>query len=74
MTNPQNTGHIEKGKTNMSNATKSTETGSRLWVAVALSMTAIFTSYAISVFNYEKDIQVNANSNSHRPVVVSYLA
>jgi hypothetical protein len=58
----------------MSNATKSTETGSRLWVAVALSMTAIFTSYAISVFNYEKEHQVNANSNSHRPVVVSYLA
>ncbi len=58
----------------MSYDTKSAETGSRLWVAVALSMTAIFTSYAISVFNHEKDQQINAYSQSPRPVVVSYLA
>jgi hypothetical protein len=50
------------------------ETSSRLWLAVALSMTAIFSSYAISVFNHERDVQVNAYSNSPRPVVVSYLA
>jgi hypothetical protein len=58
----------------MSQDSKSAESGSRLWLAVALSMTAIFSSYAISVFNHEKDQQVNVYSHSHRPVVVSYLA
>lgn len=47
---------------------------SRLWVAVALSMTMIFTSYAISVLNHQNDVEMNAQTYSPRPVVVSYLA
>ena len=47
---------------------------SRLWVAVALSMSMIFTSYAVSVFNHKEDYQVNATTHSQRPIVVSYLA
>ena len=58
----------------MSQETKSSETGSRLWVAVALSMTMIFTSYAISVLDHQKDQQFNVHPNSPRPIVVSYLA
>ena len=58
----------------MNHDNKSAETGSRLWVAVALSMTAIFTSYAISVLNPEKEQQINIYSHSPRPIVVSYLA
>lgn len=58
----------------MNTETKAKESESRLWVAVALSMTMIFTSYAISVFNHQEDSQVNAYTPSHRPVVVSYLA
>ena len=50
------------------------ESESRLWVAVALSMTMIFTSYAISLVNHQEDNQVNAYSHSQRPIVVSYLA
>ena len=30
------------------------ESESRLWVAVALSMSMIFTSYAISLFNHQE--------------------
>ena len=58
----------------MNQENKSAESQSRLGVAVALSMAMIFTSYAISVFNHQQDVQVNAYSNSHRPIVVSYLA
>lgn len=58
----------------MNQNSKSAESGSRLWLAVALSMTAIFSSYAISVFNHQNDPQVNAYSTSPRPVVVGYLA
>ncbi len=50
------------------------ESQSRLWVAVALSMTMIFTSYAFSVLNHQTDVEVNAQNYSPRPVVVSYLA
>lgn len=50
------------------------ESQSRLWVAVAVSMTMIFTSYAVSVLNHQNDVEVNAQIYSARPVVVSYLA
>lgn len=50
------------------------ESQSRLWVAVALSMTMIFTSYAVSVLDHQTDVEVNGQSYSPRPVVVSYLA
>jgi len=50
------------------------ESQSRLWVAVAVSMTMIFTSYAVSVLNHQNDVDVNAQTYSPRPVVVSYLA
>jgi hypothetical protein len=73
ITNRQRPGK-PKGKTNMSQGTKSSENESRLWVAVALSMTMIFTSYAISVLDHQKDQQFNAHTNSQRPIVVSYLA
>lgn len=58
----------------MSTDTKAKESESRLWLAVALSMSMIFTSYVVSVFNHQEDIQVNANTNSQRPIVVGYLA
>ncbi len=58
----------------MNTDSKAQQSESRLWLAVALSMTMIFTSYAISAFNHQEDQQVNAHSPSHRPVVVSYLA
>jgi hypothetical protein len=58
----------------MDQDSKSAESGSRLWLAVALSMTAIFSSYAISVFNHSKDQQINVYSHSNRPVAISYLA
>lgn len=50
------------------------ENESRLWVAVALSMSMIFTSYAVSVFNHKEEYQVNAHTHSQQPIVVSYLA
>ncbi len=58
----------------MNTETKAQESESRLGVAIALSMAMIFTSYAISVFNHQEDIQVNATTHSQRPIVVSYLA
>lgn len=58
----------------MSTETKAKESESRLWLAVALSMSMIFTSYVVSVFNHQEDIQVNANTNSQRHIVVGYLA
>jgi hypothetical protein len=71
---PDNPGKTNKGKTKMSTETKAKESESRLGVAVALSMAMIFTSYAISVFNHQEEYQVNATTNSQRPIVVSYLA
>jgi hypothetical protein len=47
---------------------------SRLWLAVALSVTMIFTSYAVSVLNHYDDINMNVPNYTHRPIVVSYLA
>ena len=58
----------------MSTKTKAKENESRLWVAVALSMTMIFNSYAVSVLNHKEDYQVNAHTHSQRPIVVGYLA
>lgn len=58
----------------MSTETKAKESESRLWLAVALSMSMIFTSYVVSVFNHQEDIQVNGNTNSQRHIVVGYLA
>lgn len=57
-----------------SSANETQESQSRLWVAVAVSMTMIFTSYAVSVLNHQNDVEVNAQIYSNRPVVVSYLA
>lgn len=57
-----------------SSANGTQESQSRLWVAVAVSMTMIFTSYAVSVLNHQNDVEVNAQIYSNRPVVVSYLA
>ena len=68
------TGKANKGKTTMSTGTKAKENESRLWIAVALSMSMIFTSYIVSVTNHQEDTQVNANTQSHRPIVVGYLA
>ncbi len=53
---------------------KANESESRLWLAVALSLSMIFTSYAVSVFNHYDDIDMNAPNYTHRPIVVSYLA
>jgi hypothetical protein len=47
---------------------------SRLWLAVALSMSMIFTSYAVSVLNHHDDGDMNVQNYTHRPIVVSYLA
>lgn len=47
---------------------------SRLWLAVALSISMIFTSYAVSVLNHHDDGELNAQIYTHRPTVVSYLA
>ena len=47
---------------------------SRLWLAVALSVSMIFTSYAVSVLNHYDDIDMNVPNYTHRPIVVSYLA
>ncbi len=47
---------------------------SRLWLAVALSISMIFTSYAVSVLNHHDGGDLNAQTYTHRPFVVSYLA
>ena len=47
---------------------------SRLWLAVALSVSMIFTSYAVSVLNHHDDGDMNVQNYTHRPIVVSYLA
>ncbi len=58
----------------MNTERKAQQSESRLWTAVALSMTMIFASYAISAFNHQENQQVNAYSPSNRPIIVSYLA
>ncbi|MFN5129556.1 MAG: hypothetical protein ACK5EJ_12455 [Sphingomonadaceae bacterium] len=47
---------------------------SRLWLAVALSFTMIFKSYAVSVLNHRSVGEISAHSQPNRPIVVSYLA
>jgi hypothetical protein len=47
---------------------------SRLWLAVALSFTMIFTSYAASVLNHRGVAEISAHTQPNRPIVVSYLA
>ncbi|MEY3634777.1 MAG: hypothetical protein RLZZ61_1187 [Pseudomonadota bacterium] len=47
---------------------------SRLWFAVALSFTMIFTSYAVSVLNHRSDGDISAHTQPNRSIVVSYLA
>jgi hypothetical protein len=47
---------------------------SRLWLAVALSFTMIFTSYAVSVLNHRSAGEISAHTQPNRPTVVSYLA
>ena len=53
---------------------KANESESRLWLAVALSLSMIFSSYLVSVINHYDDIDMNAPNYTHRPIVVSYLA
>jgi hypothetical protein len=47
---------------------------SRLWLAVALSFTMIFTSYAVSVLNNRNAGEMSVQTQPNRPFVVSYLA
>lgn len=47
---------------------------SRLWLAVALSFTMIFTNYAVSVLNHRSAGEISAHTQPNRPTVVSYLA
>ena len=53
-----------------------TQTGQKAvcGVAVALSMSMIFTSYAVSVLNHREGGDLNAQIIFPRPLVVSYLA
>jgi hypothetical protein len=47
---------------------------SRLGLAIAISISMIFTSYAVSVLNHHDDGEMNAQIYTNRPAVVSYLA
>jgi hypothetical protein len=47
---------------------------SRLWLAIALSISMIFTSYAVSVLNHHDAGGKNTQTLTYRPFVVSYLA
>jgi heme exporter protein D len=47
---------------------------SHLWLAVAVSFTMIFTSYAVSVLNHRNGGEVSLQTQPNRPIVVSYLA
>lgn len=47
---------------------------SRLWLAIALSFTMIFTSYAVSVLNHRNGGEISAHIQPNRTIVVSYLA
>jgi len=63
-----------KMRRNIGTSDKAKESESRLWLAVALSLSMIFTSYVVSVFNHYDHIDVNVQNYTHRPIVVSYLA
>jgi len=69
---------IHKGRHKMRNdietSDKANGSESRLWLAVALSVSMIFASYAVSVLNHYDDIDMNVPNYTHRPIVVSYLA
>ena len=69
---------MQKGRHKMRNdietSNKVQASESRLWLAVALSVSMIFTSYAVSVLNYYDDVNMNVPNYTHRPIVVSYLA
>jgi hypothetical protein len=69
---------IQKGRQNMRKDIESSDkvhgSESRLWLAVALSVSMIFTSYAVSVLNHYDNIDLNVPNYTHRPIVVSYLA
>ena len=56
----------------ISNAANGQE--SHLLLAVALSISMIFTSYAVSVLNHHDEDGMHAQTLTHRPFVVSYLA
>lgn len=47
---------------------------SRLGLAIALSFTMIFTSYAVSVLNHRNAGELSLQTLPNRPIVVSYLA
>ena len=47
---------------------------SSLWLAVVLSFTMIFTSYAVSVLNHRNGGEISAHTQPNRSIVVSYLA
>jgi hypothetical protein len=69
---------MQKGRHKMRNDIETSDkvqaSESRLWLAVALSMSMIFTSYAVSVLNHYDDIDMNVPNYTHRPIVISYLA
>ena len=69
---------IQKGSHKMRNDIETSDkvmgSESRLWLAVALSVSMIFTSYAVSVLNHHANIDMNVQNYTHRPIVVSYLA
>jgi hypothetical protein len=74
----RNTAGIHKGihkmRKDIGTSDKANGSESRLWLAVALSVSMIFTSYAVSVLNHYDDINMNVPNYTHRPIVVSYLA
>jgi len=69
---------IQKGRHKMrkdiGTSEKANGSESRLWLAVALSVSMIFTSYAVSVLNHYDDVNMNVPNYTHRPIGVSYLA
>jgi hypothetical protein len=77
-TSRQSTGKQQMEKNKMrkdieiSNAANGKE--SHLLLAVALSISMIFTSYAVSVLNHHDEDGMHAQTLTHRPFVVSYLA
>ncbi len=65
---------INKMRKDIEIGSHSSEQDSRLWLAVALSFTMIFSSYAVSVLNHRNDGEVSARTQLNRSIVVSYLA
>ena len=63
---------MEKKDIEISNAANGQE--SHLLLAVALSISMIFTSYAVSALNHHDEDGMHAQTLTHRPFVVSYLA